>query len=115
MKKIIRNIVAGIILVSSAGFANAVEIPVTDQGLFAHLFKEYSIPKDWINEAARDELHPSMIAEATTRLLINGGKFIGATKKGSNWVLEFEKGFAPARIMRSQNHKLVGVFFGKVK
>ncbi len=112
----IRKILLAVFL--TAAFAApglAIDIPPTDQGLFKHLFKEYSIPKDWISEPARGQLHPKMIADATTRLLINGGKFQRAEKSGSYWLLEFEKGIAKVRIIRSQDHRLVGVYFGKIE
>ena len=115
MSKLSIPVFAGFLTIFYSSTALAVDIPPTDQGLFKHLFKEYSIPKDWISEPARGQLHPKIIADATTRLLINGGKYQRAEKSGSFWLLEFEKGTAKVRIIRSQDHKLVGVYFGKIE
>ncbi len=86
-------------------------VPQEDPQLFAAMLDEHAISTEWIEPAARSELSPTMPREISKRLKRQGGAYLGAQKKPSGWLLQFQNGQIRARIVRSKTGLLVGVFF----
>ncbi len=102
-------------LIGVGSAAQSAELPMDDPGLFSYLFTQKSIPADWISPPANEELTPAMLKEIAERLSSQGGKYQDATKTARGWMLEFQNGTARARIVRATDHKIIGVFFSKLK